>query len=312
MPSRRSPPPEVNALDGSSGRAREGGFRARGTERTPLPGKPFLSIVTVVFNGASRIEQAIRSVIEQDYQNFEFIVIDGGSTDGTLDILRRYENRIDYWISGPDDGIYDAMNKGIALSSGESIGFLNSDDWYEPGAVAAVAEACSSPAGKDSVIAGAWNIVFEDIDLVVRAIPSLRFHLGMPLSHQAMFVPRAAYEAIGGFDRRYRYAADFDMALRLHANKVRFHLLDSTLVNFRASGASERHFRESGREASEIARKRLPPAEYRMFRLVRIKFEAMNFLALEAERFLGKSAARSLKRAYYRMKSRCSRTWRVP
>jgi glycosyltransferase involved in cell wall biosynthesis len=277
-----------------------------------LPGKPLVSVVTVVFNGGSRLEQAIRSVLSQNYDNMEFIIIDGGSTDGTLDIVRRYENRIDRWISEPDRGIYDAMNKGITLSSGELIGFLNSDDWYEPGAIAAVAGAYSSAAGGNVVIAGAWNLVFEDIDLVVRAIPSLKFHLGMPLSHQAMFVPRVVYDSFGVHDLRYRYAADMEMALRLHANKVPFHFLDSVLVNFRTSGASERHSKESGREASEIARRHLPPASYCLFRILRIKFEMLNFLSHEVERFLGKSVAGSMKKVYYHLKSRWSGNWRIP
>ena len=150
------------------------------------------------------LEQAIRSVLAQSYDNIEFIIVDGGSTDGTLEIIRRYNDRIDQWVSEPDRGLYDAMNKGIALSSGDLIGFLNADDWYEPGAIAAVVEACRPAEGRNTIIAGMWNLVFEEIGLTVRATPSLKFHLGMPISHQAMFVPRGVYDSIGG--RRGRAA----------------------------------------------------------------------------------------------------------
>ena len=276
-----------------------------------VPGRRLVSVVTVVFNGALHLEQAIRSVLAQSYDNIEFIIVDGGSTDGTLEIIRRYNDRIDQWVSEPDRGLYDAMNKGIALSSGDLIGFLNADDWYEPGAIAAVVEACRPAEGRNTIIAGMWNLVFEEIGLTVRATPSLKFHLGMPISHQAMFVPRGVYDSIGGYDLRYRYAADLDMLLRLHTNRVRFHFLDSVLVNFRTSGTSERHFRESGREASRIIRAYRPWTTWCLFKVIRFKFETLNILSQKVERFLGKSAARSLKRTYYRLKAKYSGTWRI-
>ncbi|HLY96654.1 MAG TPA: glycosyltransferase family 2 protein, partial [Sideroxyarcus sp.] len=108
----------------------EGGARLRGSRKQPLPGKPLITVITVVFNGVATLEHTIRSVIEQTYANVEYIVIDGGSTDGTVDILRKYDADIDYWVSGRDAGIYDAMNKGIALAGGDYIGMLNSDDFF--------------------------------------------------------------------------------------------------------------------------------------------------------------------------------------
>ena len=99
---------------------------------------PLVSIITVVFNGERFIEKTINSVISQTYKNIEYIIIDGGSTDKTLDIIRQYEDRIDYWISEPDNGIYNAMNKGIKLSRGKLIGLINSDDWYMENAVETV------------------------------------------------------------------------------------------------------------------------------------------------------------------------------
>lgn len=90
-----------------------------------------ISIITVCLNSVKTIEQTIRSVIMQDYDNLEYIIIDGGSTDGTMDIIRKYENYFSYWISEPDNGIYDAMNKSLKVCTGDVVAFLNSDDWYD-------------------------------------------------------------------------------------------------------------------------------------------------------------------------------------
>lgn len=94
-----------------------------------------VSIITVVYNGVKNIEQTIKSVLHQTYSNIEYIVIDGGSTDGSLDIIKKYSDSISYWVSEADKGIYDAMNKGISKATGDLIGIINSDDWYEPDAI---------------------------------------------------------------------------------------------------------------------------------------------------------------------------------
>lgn len=120
---------ELRAEPAPSGRI-EGGLRSRGAFRaTGQQGEPLISIITPSYNSAKTIERTILSVVEQTYRNVEFIVVDGGSTDGTLDILRKYDARITYWLSEPDNGIYDAMNKGISLAGGEWLYFLGSDDW---------------------------------------------------------------------------------------------------------------------------------------------------------------------------------------
>jgi hypothetical protein len=115
----------------------EGGLRTKGyfkhsyTETSELSEKfavPLVTIITVVFNGEKHLEQAIQSVISQSYNNVEYIIIDGGSTDSTIDIIRKYDDQIDYWLSEPDEGIYDAMNKGWKLSQGDYIYYLGSDD----------------------------------------------------------------------------------------------------------------------------------------------------------------------------------------
>jgi glycosyltransferase involved in cell wall biosynthesis len=114
----------------------EGGLRINGKYKSGTREMPLVSIITVVLNGAKYIEQTIKSILDQNYANIEYIIVDGGSTDGTLEILKRYNDKIDYWVSERDKGIYFAMNKGISFAKGELIGILNADDFYLEGAVA--------------------------------------------------------------------------------------------------------------------------------------------------------------------------------
>jgi glycosyltransferase involved in cell wall biosynthesis len=267
--------------------------------------------VTVVYNGERHIDQAIRSVLSQTYDDIEYIIVDGGSTDRTLDIIRTHEDRIDCWVSEPDEGIYDAMNKGIGLASGDLVGLLNSDDWYADGAIAEVARMYADGGGNNRVIAGRWGIVLERFGLTIEATPSLRFHTGMPLCHQAMFVPKAIYDSVGLYDTGYRYAADLDMVVRLHTTGVPFAFSDKVLVHFRATGASDRHYRESVKEASGIIRKHLPYPTYAAYRMIRWKFEFLTRTSKFIERSVGTGAADRLKSAYYRAKARYSPTWKI-
>ena len=116
-------------LPENSERKTEGGLRMQGYYKKSYKDKPLISVVTVVYNGEKYLDQTIKSVLNQGYDNVEYIVIDGDSRDSTVDIIRKYEEHIDYWVSEPDAGIYDAMNKGASLCSGKYIAFLNADDW---------------------------------------------------------------------------------------------------------------------------------------------------------------------------------------
>ena len=113
----------------------EGGLRIKGYFKKSIQSKPLVTIITVVLNGEDYLEQTIKSVINQTYDNIEYIVIDGGSRDKTKDIIKLYDSVIDYWVSEEDKGISDAFNKGISLATGEIIGILNASDWYENDAV---------------------------------------------------------------------------------------------------------------------------------------------------------------------------------
>jgi len=122
---------EYNAmmlLPEEKNRQGEGGLRTKGYFKKSYDNKPLITVITVIFNGKEYLEQTILSILEQTYDNVEYIIIDGGSNDGTLDILKQYDQYLDYWVSEPDRGIYDAMNKGIALASGTWLNFMNAGD----------------------------------------------------------------------------------------------------------------------------------------------------------------------------------------
>src|SRR6185295_16144009 len=129
---------DYSVVPGREGR--KGGRRANEIAKTESSSTPLVSVVTIVRNGAHTLSRTIESVLSQDFPDIEYIVVDGGSTDGTLELLRANQDQIAIWISEADQGISDAFNKGIALSRGEIIGLLNSDDWYEAGANRAVVE----------------------------------------------------------------------------------------------------------------------------------------------------------------------------
>jgi glycosyltransferase involved in cell wall biosynthesis len=274
------------------------------------PDTPLVTVVTVVFNGEKHLEEAIQSVIGQDHENIEYIIVDGGSTDSSLDIIRRYEDRIDFWVSEPDAGIYDAMNKGIALASGELIGLLNADDRYEQGAIKAVVGAYLKTLGDYNIaIAGKWNLLFEEMGLVITASPSLRFWMGMPISHQAIFIPKKVYEMAGAYDIAYKFAADLDMVVRLYLRGIRFVFLDQVLVSFRTSGASGRFFRESTREAATIIGMNLPWKYLIGFRMMSQKYIFLASASKAARRILGVKIVSFMEKNYFFLKSRYSRSW---
>jgi glycosyltransferase involved in cell wall biosynthesis len=218
---------------------KDGGLRTRGLQKSSSPEFPLISIVTVVLNGAAHLEHAIRSVIEQDYPNIEYIIIDGGSKDGTLDIIRTYENRIDYWLSEPDRGISDAFNKGITRCSGELIGTINADDSYLPGAVSLVAAAHRE--GTTGLIIcggmiGVWGK--KTIRIAPRPWPHMYWYFDTPYYHPASFVPRIVYEWLGAYDLDYHYAMDYEFFLRADLAGVLFHRVPGELTRYSFGGRS--------------------------------------------------------------------------
>lgn len=199
---------------------------------------PVISIVTVVYNSAKTLEQTMLSVLNQGYPYKEYILIDGGSTDGSVDIIRKYESRLAYWVSEPDKGIFDAMNKGIARSKGELIGILNADDWYEPEILKEVADRYVETGG-NQVIHGILRFLKNDefYNIAGNSIRRLRYEM---IHHPTCFVPKKHYEAFGCFDSTYKYSGDYDLIMRFVKNGVGFNFLEKIMVTFRLDGNSSK------------------------------------------------------------------------
>lgn len=200
-----------------------------------------ISIVTVCYNSAETIERTIKSVIGQDYDNIEYIVIDGGSIDGTVDLIQRYEQNIAYWVSEEDGGIYDAMNKGIEYATGEIIAFLNSDDWYEENILGEIARRFEEP--EVQIICG--DMYCHNGKTVTRYHVSeqngkraMRYEMGYP--HQTMFARKDLFARYGRFDTQYQITADYDWLLRVYDQHVRIGTIDRVLTNFQYGGVSTR------------------------------------------------------------------------
>lgn len=212
-----------------------------------------VSIITVSFNSVHTIEQTILSVLNQSYQNIEYIIIDGKSTDGTCNIIKKYADAISYYVSEPDKSIYDAMNKGLRRATGDIIGIINSNDWYESDAVYKVVKHFTS--GKAELIHGKMCFVDEKGNCAyskVKTLSHLWYMTGIVL-HPTVFVKREIYEKYGVFNTDYRIAADYDLLLRFYANGVRFKYIDELISNFRTGGTSSDNYLEGNEEARRIS-----------------------------------------------------------
>jgi len=210
----------------------QGGLRFRGYAKKNLPGLPLVTVVTVVLNEAQALAHTIESVLDQTYENIEFIVIDGGSTDSTLDLLPRYDDRIDHWLSGSDRGIYDAMNKGIALASGEWINFLNAGDlFYESGTVAAVFGKVVADDGATDFIFGHTCFLGGDFRGVVKAWKFDILWKTMVFTHQSLFT-RARLLKGRPFDTRFQICADYNLIFNSYMEGKKFFHSDTVIAAF--------------------------------------------------------------------------------
>jgi glycosyltransferase involved in cell wall biosynthesis len=223
-----------------------------------------ISIVTVAFNSATTIADTLSSVAAQTYPDIEHIVVDGASRDETMAIVRREGAHLARVVSEPDQGIYDAMNKGIALATGDIVGFLNSDDMLaDPGAAAAIAQALAD-SGADAVFGDILMVDPVRLDRVRRYWRPGPHRPGALLRgwmapHPTLYVRRQVLLDCGGFDLAYRLTADFDLELRLfEQRKIRSHYLPRTLVRMRVGGASTGNWRNvltGNLEAAHSARR---------------------------------------------------------
>lgn len=218
----------------------EGGIRLHGKQFQDGPDRPLVSIVTVVYNGAATLRRTIESVLGQSYGNIEYIVVDGGSSDGTMDLVREYDDRIAYWCSARDNGIYDAMNKGVSLCRGQWVGLINADDWYEPETVQRVVDAVRDAPQANVVHGDIWMRYPNGKRSLKRARVSgfLLKYWEMVLNHPSFFVRRSFYED-RPFDDRLRVSADHKWTYEAFRDAGdRFVYLPIPLANFTVGGAS--------------------------------------------------------------------------
>jgi glycosyltransferase involved in cell wall biosynthesis len=227
-----------------------------------LENKPLVTIVTVCYNSEKTIKDTIESVLNQTYTNIEYILVDGASKDSTVDIIKSYEEKfkekgiIYKWISEPDKGIYDAMNKGIDMATGELIGIINSDDWYEVDAVENVLKVFfeNSEVG---IIHGNINRFTFDREFIAKRKPFKKdlnykkMWKGMILNHPTCFVKQEIYERLGKFDTSFKITADYDFLLRCLKNNVNFKYIDTILANMREGGISDKYIKLSKEEANK-------------------------------------------------------------
>jgi glycosyltransferase involved in cell wall biosynthesis len=203
-----------------------------------------VSIITVSFNSAKTIADTIESVLSQDFPEIEYIIVDGGSIDGTVDIIRQNENRISRWVSEKDQGMYDAMNKGIAMATGDVIGILNSDDVYMNTHVITDLMHLMKTQKTEVVFADLILVDSSNQNKVIRYYDSGRFHpkkfkFGWMPAHPTVFVKRELYQKVGKFSTTYQIAADYEMLIRMLAiEKASYAYFPKPVVRMRAGGAS--------------------------------------------------------------------------
>lgn len=215
-----------------------------------------ISIITIVLNQKDLIEQTIKSVIEQEDVDIEYIVIDGGSTDGTVEIIKSYSQYINYFVSEPDGGIYQAINKGISFATKPLVGLIHCGDFYEKNVLKIV---------YNEYLKTKADIIYGNIDIREEVGNNLLSHFPiadhlllrnkMSIFHPSSFISLETYQKFGLYDVSYRLAADYDYLLKLFVNGCHFAYLPEVIAVFNAEGLSSKGFKLSLKENTEIRTK---------------------------------------------------------
>lgn len=209
-----------------------------------------ISVITATYNRCSTLATTFESILSQDYTDYEYILVDGGSTDGTIELIRHYEPRFGgrmRWISEPDRGLYDAMNKGIRMATGEVVGILNSDDFFSaPDILSTIAEAMSD-SSIDAIYADVHFVRPSDLSMPVRYYSSRSFRpsafrFGYMPAHPSFYARRKLFEQYGYYSLDYKLSADFDLMLRfmlIHHIQTRY--IERDFVTMRTGGLTHHH-----------------------------------------------------------------------
>ena len=218
-----------------------------------------ISIITVAYNSVETLENTMESVANQTYSNIEYIIIDGGSGDGSLDLIKKYESHISKWISEPDNGLYDAMNKGVAMATGDVIGLINSDDLFcDNMALEKVMNVFKNNKYLDSVYSDLYYVSQNNIDKIVRHWVTGKkrpFQYGWHPAHPTFYIKKEVYKKYGAFDLSYKLAADFEIMLRfLEKYKISTHYLKEPLVKMRLGGETNKSLKNILNQNKECIR----------------------------------------------------------
>lgn len=220
-----------------------------------------ISIITVVYNNERTIKDALESVLGQTYKDIEYVIIDGKSKDNTVSIIKEYENKLGYFVSEKDNGLYDAMNKGIQSATGDVIGILNSDDLYQDfDVIADVMEQFNNDLKLDILYGNLVYVKSDDVNKIVRnwkCKPYYErfFENGNVPPHPALFVKRSVYDKVGLFNLDYKLAADYELMLRMlkkYDFKIKY--IDRLIVKMRLGGATNQSFTNIINQNKEIVR----------------------------------------------------------
>jgi glycosyltransferase involved in cell wall biosynthesis len=219
-----------------------------------------VSIITVVYNNDKTIDCSIQSVLSQDYPSIEYVVIDGQSTDGTLEKIKPYQNKIAHFLSEPDQGIYDAMNKGLNLATGDIIGILNSDDFYIDTTIISQIVQEFQTKQIDLVFGDIVYVKPDDLNKITRYYGSANFHpkkfaWGWMPGHPSCFLKREIYEKYGYFKTDYKIAADYEILTRFMAkHAISYSYIPKVFVKMRTGGVSSANLKSNWILNKEIVR----------------------------------------------------------
>ncbi|MBW1764163.1 MAG: glycosyltransferase, partial [Deltaproteobacteria bacterium] len=234
----------------------EGGLHVQGTYKISLPRKPLVTVITTVYNCVKHIEQAMLSVLEQTYDNIEYIVIDAASKDGTLDLINKYKDSLDYYISESDSGMYAGMNKGISLATGDYVIILNADDYYTEDAIEKLVQKAIK-SGADIVAAHALFLNEKnEVAYVSKSRWTAEVYVSSPLRHETMLVSKNTYNDVGYYDESRQVISDRIWMISAYEQKKTVAILESNILMFRQLGISSiqsaRHEQESNDALREI------------------------------------------------------------
>lgn len=229
---------------------------------------PRITVITVVYNAVATLEETILSVINQDFDNFEFIIIDGGSSDGTIEIIQKLQDKITLWTSEPDKGIYDAMNKGIKMAKGDYVFFLGGDDLLYDNSV--LENISSRLIDKNKIYYG--NVLFKTRNVIYDGKFSSLKIVTRNISHQSIFYPREIFDKYS-FDTKYKIFADYELNLKLYGNSsYSFIYMPITVALFNDEGSSGSNVLDScfEKDRFEIIKNNFPYWIY-LYRIYRSK-----------------------------------------